>query len=209
MALGGAALIFAVNTPMVLAFLHRFQGTAAEAKIYLQCDTMPMPKNYPASGEIYLVEPHSADPINNNVGGLEKMFGPSGGGPITWSSPEKQFDVGYRCQVFDYGSEPLFDVRLNFDVSIRKVVKGDGGSQSGGETIASTQWTATFPKIDQGADKPFVFYFYNRFLPYFVQINLPPSSASFVRSSSSEREQVAVLGNSYGQPIFLNPQNVQ
>src|SRR4029077_12682169 len=84
-----------------------------DAKLYLQCDWTPMPKNLPASGEIFVLESLSPDPIGVDVsGGLSKQFGPPNN-PLIWSPLEKKIgDYGQKCQLFDYGTGPLFDVRL-------------------------------------------------------------------------------------------------
>ncbi|MGA2313747.1 MAG: hypothetical protein ABSF87_15475, partial [Xanthobacteraceae bacterium] len=56
----------------------------------------------------------------------------------------------------------------------------------------------------EGAGNPFVFYFFNRFWPFFVQIDLPPS-ASFIRSNNAPRQSIEVLSAAHNQPIWLNP----
>ncbi len=180
--------------------------TVEDSKLFLQCDWTPMPKNLPASGEIFVLESISPDPMNDlGGGGLSKQFGPPNN-PLIWSPVEKKIgDFGYKCQLFDYGSGPIFDVRLIFDVLVKKAVKNDGGATSG-DIIKTTQWGAYIPKVDQGPEKPFVFYLFNRFWPNFVQINMPPK-ATYIKDSKSDRASIDVLGNSYGQPIFLNPQD--
>jgi hypothetical protein len=106
-----------------------------------------------------------------------------------------------------YRIDTLFDVSLSFKVFTRSVVKNDGGAQQTGDRMQSGQWIASAPKIDEGSADPFVFYFFNRFRPYFIEIELPPTATS-IRSSSGDPRPVEVISAAHGQPIFLNPADI-
>jgi|GEM_PF-4999883 hypothetical protein len=182
------------------------KGQTEEPKLFLQCDWVVMPKVMPPSGEIFVFEPHSTNLSQGIMYGaaLGKQFAPPGS-PISWNLKDSERPAfGNKCQLFDYGSGPVFDVNLVFDVSTRKVIVNEGGGKQSGDKIQSGQWIVAIPKIDEGAGNPFVFYFFNRFWPFFVQIDLPPS-ASFIRSNNAPRQSIEVLSAAHNQPIWLNP----
>jgi hypothetical protein len=177
---------------------------AEETKLFIQCDWAVMPKAMPPSGEIFVFEPHSINLSQGLMYGasLGKHFAPAGS-QVTWKDNEGPA-FGNKCEVFDYGSGPVFDVNLTFDVSTRKVIVNEGGGKSSGDKIQSGQWIVPIPKIDEGANNPFVFYFFNRFWPLFVQIDLPPSASS-IKSNNAPRQSIEVVSAAHNQPIFLNP----
>jgi hypothetical protein len=192
---------------------QKLQITASsdETEVYFQCDWTPMPKLMPASGEINVFEPSAGDPLGalKTFGGanLGKQFGPPGG-ELRWSNDGKAFVDGHKCQLFNYGNGPLFDIVLTFDVALREVVKNVGGGESTGKILENGKWIADIPKLDEGRTNPFEFYFFNRFWPYFIQID-PTPSATFIRSNDAARQTVNVISSAHNQPIFLNPAEIK
>lgn len=204
----GAVGIYFVRSSLFADLMGRMQGSA-EAKLYFQCDWTIMPKTMPSPGEIFVVEPHSPNMAEqiNDAGGTERLFAPIGS-PMIWSTKgDDKFFQGYKCQTFNYGSGPLFVVSLFFKVFTRSVVKNVGGGQQTGDRTQSGQWIVSAPKIDEGSASPFVFYFINRFRPYFVEIDLPPTATS-VRSNNGNPQPIEVISAAHGQPIFLNPADI-
>jgi hypothetical protein len=181
-------------------------GVAAEeTKLYLQCDWAVMPKVMPPSGEIFVFEPHSTNLSQGLMygTGLGKQFAPAGS-PISWTLKDNEAPAfGNKYQLFDYGDGPVFDVNLVFHISTRKVVPNKSGGKSSGDKIESGEWIVPIPKVDQGANNPFVFYFFNRFWPVFIEIDMPPS-ASFIKSSNAPRQPIDVISATHTQPIVLN-----
>jgi hypothetical protein len=140
-------------------------------------------------------------------GALGKQFGPPGS-ELTWNLKNASLPAfGSKCGLFNYGNAPVFDVRLTFDISIKNVVVNDGGGKSSGDILQSGQWVAVIPKLDQGTNSPFEFYFFNRFSPYFIMIDQTPT-ATFIRSSNSVPQTLKVISAAHNQPIFLNPADV-
>jgi hypothetical protein len=179
-----------------------------EAKIFIQCDFGILPKTMPASGEIFISEPHSSNPSLIGMGGIERQFAPAGS-PIMWNPKDKDKDFpafGYRCQLFNYGTSPIFDVTLTFNVSLLSVKTNDGGGKQSDKVVATDKIMVLIAKVDQGAENAFVFYFFNRFSPYFLQID-PTPSATFVRSNNSERQSLEVISSTH-QPFFINPADI-
>jgi hypothetical protein len=174
-----------------------------DAKLYFQCDWTAMPKVMPLSGEIFVFEPLTPNPMPELIGAnLGRLFAPVGS-DVTWSTKDKPTpDYGHKCQLFNYGSGPVFDVALAFDVVVRQDIANDSG-HIGGEIVQSGQWTVPIPKVDQGVSNPFVFYFFNPLWRYFIQID-PTPSATFIRSNEAERQTIKVISSTH-QPIFLNP----
>ena len=175
-------------------------------RLFLQCDWSVMPTVMPPSGEIFVFEPHSPDLPEGlkYSAALGKQFAPPGSA-ISWTSNDNKIPAfGNKCQVFDYGSGPVFDVNLVFNVSARKVNVNEGGGKSSGDVIQSGQWIVPIPKIDEGASNPFVFYFFNRFWSSFVQIDQPPL-ASIIRNNNAPRQSIEVVSAAHNQPIWLNP----
>lgn len=180
-----------------------------DTEVYFQCEWMPMPNAMPTSGELWVYEPHSANATDTlkTIGGasLGKTFGPPGS-EMKWFNDPKKIPAGQKCHVFNYGSAPIFDVILTFDVAIREAVKHDGNNGSNsGDILATGKWILGIPKIDEGRADSFVFYFFNRMWPYFIQID-PTPAASFIKSNGEPRQPVKVISSAHNQPIWLNPE---
>jgi hypothetical protein len=182
------------------------QQETEDAKLFLQCDWGAMPKVMPASGEIFIVEPHSSTPSLVGMSGIGRQFGPPGS-PLVWTPEGKEIlAFGHRCKLFNYGPNPIFDVILKFDALIRAVKINDGGGKQSGDVLNNDKVIVQIAKVDQGQDNAFTFYFFNRFSPYFLQIE-PTPSASFVKSNNSPLQLVTVISSEH-QPLFLNPAEI-
>jgi hypothetical protein len=135
-----------------------------ETKLFLQCGSAALPKVIPPTGEIFIFGPHaskiSPDLPSPGMASLGRYFGPPGGA-ISWTSKPNSLEVAEKCQLFNYGAGPVFDVALTLDVAARKADAVPGSvAKTSGEVIQSGKWTVNIGKIDAGASEPFVFYFY-------------------------------------------------
>jgi hypothetical protein len=177
-----------------------------EAELYFGCDWTPMPKTMPASGEIYVYEPHALDALTTlkTFGGasLGRQFGPPGA-ELKWSADDK-LAAGEKCQLFNYGTGPIFNVLLTFDVALRNVINNGGGAINTSDLVESGQWQLPISKIDEGRSNPFEFYFLNRAWPYFIQIS-PTPSVSFLKNNGGQRLSAVVISAERNNLIFLNP----
>jgi hypothetical protein len=173
---------------------------------FCSCDLGLMPKIMPSSGETFIVQPHSSNPSLVGMSGTERQFAPPGS-PLTWISKEKDvLASGHRCRLFNYGSSPIFDVTLTFNVAILGVKSNDGGGKQSDAALSGGDVAVSIAKIDQGLESAFVFYFFNRFSPYFFRID-PTPSATFIRSNNSDKQSLKVI-SSLHQPLFLNPADI-
>jgi hypothetical protein len=97
---------------------------AEETKLFLRCDYAIMPKVMPPTGETFVFGPHapniSPDMPSLGAASLGRYFAPAGS-PLVWSPKPDGIDEGQKCQLFNYGSGPVFDVVLTFDVVARKL----------------------------------------------------------------------------------------
>jgi hypothetical protein len=182
-----------------------------ETEVFFQCEWSLLPKLMPASGELFIYQTNSVSSVEAlrtfGGGALGKMFGPAGS-ELRWSNDNTKQAIGEKCELFNYGSGPIFDVVLTFDVALQNAIPQGSGSQTGGEIAGTGKWIVPISKVDEGRSNPFEFYFFNRYWPYFIQIN-PTPSATFIRSSNADRQTVKVISSAHDQPIFLDPGDVK
>jgi hypothetical protein len=66
-----------------------------ETKIFLQCDFALMPKTMPTSGEIFIVEPHSASPSLIGMGGAQTAVRAAGKPSYYYLDVKRKGRVGF------------------------------------------------------------------------------------------------------------------
>ena len=187
-------------------------GQPEETRLYFQCEASLMPRTFPSSGEIWVYQPLGANALEalTTFGGatLGKVFGQPQG-EVKWLNDPAKIATGQKCQLFNYGNGPLFDVMITFDVVLREVVKHtDGGGSNSGAILQSGKWNLDVPKIDEGRSNPFEFYFFNRMWPYFIQIGSSPTATS-IKSNDAARQSVKLISSAHNQPIWINPGSIE
>jgi len=111
------------------------------------------------------------------------------GTPLNW-------DIGWGvpsahvCEVYNYGSAPIFAVMIAFKIEYRANEKTENGSRAG-EIVSSQDFTVRINKLDPGKDSPFVFYAYNQ-SNYWAYV-APPENAEFSLAEQQERRAAKVM----------------
>ena len=126
--------------------------------------------------------------------------------PTISLGPSKFPQLVYKCEVTNYGSIPVLNVRMFLNIDFQKPVERPGGGGFQGEgPLSRIEWPIDIAKIDPGQTNPFVFYFYN-VSPYFAMVKIG-DSVSFQRVDESDRRITRIVQPQYSPdfPILLSP----
>ncbi|WP_421936920.1 hypothetical protein [Phenylobacterium sp.] len=184
MIVGG--IVFAAGaTWYYVAHPKHAQATAVAAKaspkLLIQCDTALMPRVMPPSGRFNSVSLAPIDPTSNPGG-----YGFHTGTPnarIDWG---REFFPAFRCEVINYGPEPLKNASVEFSAVFRKAVhKGNITEQ--GDEILRRPWLMNIPRLGIGEAEKFEVYLYN-LDPDVVPNMMMPNRLTAQRIGSSETE---------------------
>jgi hypothetical protein len=117
--------------------------------------------------------------------------------------PEGGMISGYKCELFNYGSDPIFNVRFAFTV-----IAFDGTNRLSSENkiLLSGQLEGQIAKIDVGKSGSFVFYLRNIW-PNIVKF-IPPTEVHFDQDGEMVTEKLTTSKN-MGEFIFFPSQSGQ
>lgn len=101
-----------------------------------------------------------------------------------------------RCEITNYGSEPIFSVMVTFKVEYREEVAdaSNPGVKKSGNIVAA--WNRDIPIAKMDPKEPFVFYIYNQGNKY-ASVYFP-HSATFQRAWHNKREVAKFLPAMFG-----------
>jgi hypothetical protein len=172
-----------------------------------------LPKVIPANESIQVL-PLNPTPTENGGYGLGTQYNGSG---QAWKWPvddfmEAVFFTAYRCEITNYGSEAVLDLKIALDLTFYEAIKVPGQSENArgqGRVRLHRQWGIPVQKIDVGKENSFKFYIYNSQSDLFVHVLLP-RTATLRGLSQNERTEVNLvvpeLGSSY--PLFFDPHTI-
>lgn len=131
--------------------------------IYAQCHHEALTTTLLPQGETLKVLNLWPIPEANGGGGLAEMF-LTKGTEFQWPKPpDRPYLWGYRCQVFNYGDAPVFNIEVELQEVFREITRDPSqpDSMKSGEIKVARKWPIQIDKIDIGPGNPFTFYIYN------------------------------------------------
>ena len=157
-------------------------------KILMEFERIPSNVKMPEEGRIFFLDLAETDTI-----GLGQIFSEAGSN-VSWPSKRKSGMVT-RCEVTNYGPEPLIDVVISTTPIFRKMIWSDPSEEGKqtctvGDVVKRTNAWITIDKLGVGEVNKMTFYITNP-TNYSVEIGLPGGAR--VKTVSSRGETTAVL----------------
>lgn len=144
-------------------------NTAEEVKLFIQCQRSFLPKLPPPGGTLYLLQPWAL-PAESGGGGLSERTTTS---EFAWPTDKVGFPLSaYKCEVTNYGKEPVANVSLTPHLTIRKAIAQENGQINSGDVTISRDWPILIRKIDPGKGDSFIFYAVNEY-EHFLRVTFP------------------------------------
>jgi hypothetical protein len=177
--------------------------SVGDLRLLIECRAGPMARKFPASGDLYLMHLFYAAGVEGG-GGLMRTFGEPGSdyGPL---QTKEGLRFAYRCEVTNYSSAPLANVRINPTVRfLHTETDGHGGrSVKHDNVLAIREWPIIIPKIEPGPTGRFTFWVINP-SEVAAQVSFPTKATGQFLSEDKPRELGVVTS---GDPIdVLFPQ---
>lgn len=148
------------------------QGSPIDNTIMFQCSSSGPPTTYRADRTLYIVQfqgiPVHGPDYQGQIAGSVSF--PRSSDPFR-ANPASDW---VRCDVTNYGSKPLRNIRARFPVQFLEVVKTEDGYRSGA-VHAAGQALAPGLDLGTGANNSDYFYFSNN-APAFVVVSYPPTA---------------------------------
>jgi hypothetical protein len=122
---------------------------------------------------------------------------PNGGMGIFTAEPKSTYTLSgpfrpiQKCEITNYGTEPLVDVELIPTVTFHSVLKTVGGNDKSGTVTSERNWPLMFNKIDAGRANRLAFFVSND-SDKGVELKLPPEA------------KVHLMGDNYARTIPLH-----
>jgi hypothetical protein len=111
---------------------------------------------------------------------------------------------GYRCELTNYGTNPVFDFQMILDLSFYEAVPPP--NQPNAKTYGSLQlcrgWLIEASKIDVGHGSAFVFYIYNNLTDKIVNV-LIPKTGTLCQLGEKQRREVGLTVTQLGGEVPL------
>jgi hypothetical protein len=183
---------------------------SASPRISIGCYQEVPPKTLQADEEIQVLWLFPT-PIENGGGGLATQFNRSG---QSWKWPvagplDAIFISVYRCEVTNYGVDPVIDLQMALDLTFYEAVPVPGQSENArghGNVKLHRPWLISIQKIDAGRENAFKFYLVNNQDNLFVHV-LMPRVATLRLLDEQQRMQVNLtvteMGGEY--PLLFGP----
>jgi hypothetical protein len=129
-------------------------------------------------------------------GGLAEYFNTKREDRLLPEREDDSWPYGYRCQVVNYGSVPLFDVQFRVRSAFMQVVRGGDGyaptSVRSGALVTDCSFPVQLPApLEAGRERGFLFYLRNRSAE-FASVSLP-EEATFLLGNERERRTTTVM----------------
>jgi hypothetical protein len=178
-----------------------YPGAAPDVTLTMESNLADLPSRCPQEGQIASLRLfyHPESGVTEPIGFIIKHCRP--GEDIQWF-PDLKFPQIYRCEVTNYGSSPLLQVGLNFNIDYREVLREEGITRQGG-TVRFGMWPVLLPKIDPGKTSAAVFYVYNE-SDYFARVT-PPTVASYIDIKDKKHRQASLLHIGMVAGMSLSP----
>lgn len=138
-------------------------------------------------------------PKENGGGGLGEYWA-GRSGEFNWTNLGVIW--AYSCQVTNYFNRPLTSILVPIHLRFYESITRDSRTKEGGKITLERDWPVIITKIDEGAEKPFVFYVWNmsdNFAEFII-----PDKATFQFVGETTR-RVAFIQTDQNQPRFLSP----
>jgi hypothetical protein len=150
-------------------------------------------------------------PIENGGGGLATQYSRSGQ-PWKWpviDPMEAVFISAYRCDVTNYGSDPVIDLQMTLNLTFYAAVPVAGQSENTrghGPIKLQRPWPISIQKIDSGRENAFKFYIISMQSDEIVHVMMPKST-TLRRLSDGQKTQVNLTITQLGgeTPLMLWP----
>lgn len=140
-----------------------------EVKLFIQCQRSFLPKLPPPAGTLYVLRPWAL-PAENGGGGLSEQTTTS---EFAWPTDKVGLPLStYKCEVTNYGKEPVANVTLAPTLTFRKAIAQGNGQINSGDVTLSRNWPILIRKIDPGKADSFVFYTVNEY-NHFLRVTFP------------------------------------
>jgi hypothetical protein len=182
---------------------------APNPRISVDCHQEVLPKTVPANESLQVLWLFPT-PVENGGGGMVTQFNTSGQ-PWKWpiDDPMKAvFITAYRCEITNYGNDPLFDLQMALDLIFYEAipVPGQKDAKGQGKIKLHREWNVLIQKIDSGRENSFKFYILNHQPDLFVHV-LMPKTATLRLLGAEQRIQTNLTVAEPGriQPLFFSP----
>lgn len=207
-AIAWTAIIFlalAVVLPVIKNLKEELYGESGN--IFLDCRRATMPSVVPQSGHVYVMQPIER-PDSFGGGGLQDIFAKPGS-DITWNNT-KIPEFAQRCELTNYFSRSLLNVRIQFHVTFFEAVTPPDApnTRTQGPVTVDRHWQVLVPKLDPGSTETYVFYAWNPYIKErFILIQAPNDAAGTFQGQSLESTVPIVQSHLTAAPglIQLDP----
>ncbi len=155
--------------------------------VFVDCKRSKLPDVVPPSSEVNTIGFGSPHASARHVGPA-RLAGIAGA-KLTWL-PEQQQEV-HLCRIINQGTDPLFHLEMNFDVSTLLAMEKKGQPKQGtfsGPPIETFPWTLHLDQIGSRSqsNNSYDLYMWNDG-PNIVQVNLPTTAKAQIAGQSEWR----------------------
>jgi len=96
--------------------------------------------------------------------------------------------MAFRCEIVNYYNRALFNLDINFDIRFFRTVPvpDNANAVSHGPLTTSRHWKVTLPRLDNGPQNNFVFYFWECCIEgRFIQLDAPDKAEGTFQGESA------------------------
>jgi hypothetical protein len=173
---------------------------SSDPGLYVECQHIFSSIKIPNDGRMYVLNLFPT-PLANRGGGMAEMSGMSGS---DYPLPGGKAAMAYKCSVTNYGDKPMLAITIGLHLVFQEAVKDKDNPTAirSGEITAQRPWRIDIPKIDPGANSPFVFYIWN-VTPSWVNVSFP-NNAIGEYIGDPERFRFRLSSSNYS-PLHFSP----
>lgn len=174
--------------------------TSSDPGLFVECQHIRFPIKVASDGRTFGLNLFPT-PLANRGGGMGEYSGIPGSDFNISNNP---LTTGYKCSVTNYGPRPMLAIRIGLNLVFQKAVrdKDNPNAVRNGEITAQRPWRIDVPKIDPGANNPFIFYIWN-ITDAWVNVSFPDSvEAEYI--GDPERFKFRLSSANYG-PLNFSP----